>query len=83
MKETQLSQEELTQLKEVQTIQGSLITSFGNIEYQLQSLELQKEQVIEQLEALKQKEIDLGKALTEKYGNGSINLETGTFIEGT
>ena len=83
MQETQLSQEELTQLKEVQTIQGSLITSFGNIEYQLQSLELQKEQVIEQLEALKQKEIDLGKALTEKYGNGSINLETGTFIEGT
>jgi len=83
MKETQLSQEELTQLKEVQTIQGSLITSFGNIEYQLQSLELQKEQVIEQLEALKQKEIDLGKTLTEKYGNGSINLETGTFIEGT
>jgi len=83
MQETQLSQEELTQLKEVQTIQGSLITSFGNIEYQLQSLELQKEQVIEQLEALKQKEIDLGKTLTEKYGNGSINLETGTFIEGT
>lgn len=83
MEEKQLSPEEVSQLKEIQSTQESLVTTFGSIEYQLQSLELQKEQVIEQLETLKQTEIKIGKVLNEKYGDGTINLETGTFIKGT
>lgn len=83
MEEKQLSPEEVSQLKEIQSTQESLVTTFGSIEYQLQSLELQKEQVIEQLETLKQTEIEIGKVLNEKYGDGTINLETGTFIKGT
>ena len=83
MEKTQLSQEEITLLKEIQSTQEGLVTAFGNLEYQLQSLELQKEQVIEQLENLKKKETELGAALNEKYGNGTINIETGVFIKGT
>ena len=43
MEEKQLSPEEVSQLKEIQSTQESLVTTFGSIEYQLQSLELQKE----------------------------------------
>lgn len=83
MEELQLSQEEIAQLREIQNTQESLITNFGSLEYQLQSLELQKETIIEQLEVLKHKETELGAALNEKYGNGTINIETGVFTKGT
>jgi len=74
-----LEQEELQQVKDVQQERLILTDQFGVIEYNIQDLEQQKSQLISRLAILKQKEIELGKMLQEKYGDGTINIEKGEF----
>ena len=42
-----LSQEEIDSIKQLQNQQQSLINQFGQLEYQMQLLELQKDQLVE------------------------------------
>lgn len=79
MAEQKLSPEEITQIKSIQETQEKLINSFGELEFQIQTLELQKEKLVEQLESYKTKEINLANELSQKYGNGTINVEQGIF----
>jgi len=74
-----LTQEELQQIKDVQQERLTLTDQFGIIEYNIQDLEQQKSQLVSRLVALKQKEIELGNMLQEKYGDGTINIEKGEF----
>ena len=74
-----LTQEELTQVQGLQTKRDQLTIDFGFIELQIQELELQKETLIDQLSKLKLKEIEVGKELQSKYGEGSIDLTKGEF----
>jgi stress response protein YsnF len=76
-----LTEQEISQLKSIQSEQESLVNTFGQLEYQIQSLEIEKEKLITSLEGLKTKEVEIGKELNTKYGNGTINLETGVFIK--
>jgi hypothetical protein len=75
-----LTQEEITQLKEVQQERFSMIDKFGAIEIQFQELESVKQKLKLEYEKLKQKEEVLGKQLQDKYGDGTINLEKGEFV---
>lgn len=75
----QLSQEELDNIKQLQATQQNLISRFGQVEYQLQVLETQKDKLVESLAQLQEEETNLGKILTEKYGNGSIDIDSGLF----
>jgi hypothetical protein len=77
----QLSQEELNSIKELQTLQQTLINQFGQVEYQLQILEAQKDKLVDSLAKLQEDEANLGKVLTEKYGNGTINIDSGLFTK--
>ena len=79
MAEQKLTTEEIEQIKGVQKSQEQLVTSFGELEFQIQGLELQKEKLIEQLDSYKTKEKELANQLSKKYGNGTINIEEGTF----
>lgn len=81
MEQTKLSQEELNSIRQLQESQNRIITSLGQLEYNIQLLELQKESLTEQIETLKQTETKIGQDLTQKYGNGSIDLESGMFIK--
>jgi|LakMenE18May11ns_1017448.scaffolds.fasta_scaffold9935604_4 hypothetical protein len=81
MEKILLTQEEIDSLKSIQEQNNQLIANFGQLEIAIQSLELQKEQLIEVLTALKTKENDMGKTLQDKYGNGNINIETGEFTK--
>jgi hypothetical protein len=81
MEKILLTQEEIDSLKSIQEQNSQLIANFGQLEIAIQSLELQKEQLIEVLTALKTKENDMGKTLQDKYGNGNINIETGEFTK--
>ena len=76
---TKLTEQEIQQLTQLQTQQDEFITRFGQLEYQLQNLELQKEKLIEQLEQSKELEMQIANQLNEKYGDGVINLQEGTF----
>jgi uncharacterized coiled-coil DUF342 family protein len=79
MEVKKLQDEEIHELKSLQEEQNSLIDAFGSIEYQIQNLELQKEKLVEQLETIKTKETQVAQKLNQKYGDGVINIEHGTF----
>ena len=82
MENTQkLTEQELQEIKELQQQQEILIRDFGQLEYQIQLFELQKEKLVEKLEEVRIKEINVANKLNEKYGNGSIDIENGTFTK--
>jgi hypothetical protein len=74
-----LTEQEIQQLTQLQSQQDEFVLKFGQLEYQLQNLELQKEKLIEQLEQSKELEMQIANQLNEKYGDGVINLQEGTF----
>ena len=53
---TKLEEQELNQLKGLQQKQENLISNFGQIEYQIQALELEKEKFVEKLEKIKKEQ---------------------------
>ena len=75
-----LTQEEIAQLKEVREKRIQLTENFGVLESRIQEFQIQKEILKQELKALIEKETQLGGALQQKYGNGSINLEKGEFV---
>ena len=75
-----LTQEEITQLKNVREKRVQLVESFGILESRIQEINLQKENLKDNLKQLIQEETDLGRNLQQKYGDGSIDLEKGEFI---
>lgn len=72
-----LTQEELTQLNNIQSQQDNLIINLGSIEYRILVLTQNKEILKAQILELEKTSDKLGQQLTEKYGSGKINPETG------
>lgn len=80
MQNINLTEQEVTLLFEIQQEEQQINFNFGNLEIaQLELLE-RKEKLKLQYTAYKKKEASLLEALTEKYGVGTINLETKQFI---
>ena len=48
---------------------------------QIQLAEIKKDSLVEALTSLKNKEVEVGKTLQDKYGNGTIDLESGIFTK--
>jgi len=74
-----LTQEELQEIKDFQDKRQILMQQFGVIEFNIQDLESQKQQLIVDLNNLKQQEIQIGSKLQDKYGEGTIDIEKGEF----
>ena len=74
-----LTQEEIQQIQGLQSTRDQLTIDFGYIEFQIQELELKKESLVNALIQLKNEEIQVGKIISEKYGEGSINITKGEF----
>lgn len=77
-----LTQEELTQLKSLREQQNTLLIDLGSIEYRMALLDQTKNQLKNQVLELERMNNELGAQLTEKYGNGTLNLETGEITVG-
>ena len=80
------SEEELQSLQELQNTYAGISTQFGqlkvskiNLLRQLDSLEQSEEALEKAWSDNRQKENELVQSLTEKYGPGSLNPETGVF----
>ena len=80
MENTKLTQEEIQQLSEIQQQNQSLALELGNLEITKIQIENRYDELVEFHNQLKSKEQELGKSLSDKYGNGSIDLEKGEFI---
>ena len=76
-----LSQEEVQTLSQLQLDQQTLVNSFGEVEMRIQLAEIKKDSLVEALTSLKNKEEEVGKMLQDKYGNGTIDLESGIFTK--
>ena len=80
-KNTVLTKEEMKNLTSLQQEQNDLIFSLGQADYQLEFMESRKEEIYQKLGALEGKQTTEAKVIEEKYGQGSVNLETGEFIK--
>ena len=72
-----LSEEELQQVKEIKQEYTKLALSLGELELQKANLEKEKTRLLNYQDQLGNKEVEIAQKFTEKYGNGSINIETG------
>ena len=77
-----LTQEELTQLRNLREQQNNLLMDLGSIEYRMALLDRSKNELKVQVIDLEKMNNELGAQLTEKYGNGTLNLETGEITVG-
>ena len=80
------SDEELQSLQELQNTYASISTQFGqlkvskmNLMRQMDSLEQSEEALEKAWDDNRQKETELVQSLTEKYGPGSLNPQTGEY----
>jgi len=82
MKNKKLTSEEIEKLQEIQQKNAAVATELGNLEITKLQLEARRGDVIKFYNDLKEEEQTFGKELSDKYGNGSIDLEKGEFIPG-
>lgn len=74
-----ITDEEFKKIEELRKETNQAIYSLGEIEYQRTSLELVSSEVKAKVKDIKTREVTLLNELKEKYGNVSINIETGEF----
>jgi|TARA_B110000503_G_C7140444_1_gene410621 prefoldin subunit 5 len=79
-KTMKLTVDELQSIKNLNEKRDILINQFGLLEFDIQSLELQKEELINTLQDITTLSTKLGVELQEKYGEGNVNIDTGEFI---
>lgn len=80
MEKKVLTEEEINKLKELRKQFEELTNVAGSTEVQIMNLQIRKEQLKINLQNLQQQELVLAKELEEKYGDGTISLESGEFL---
>lgn len=80
MSNQKLTDEEIKSLQEIQQATQSLINELGSLELTKIQIENRYDELVEYHTQLKQKEQELGKELSDKYGNGTIDLDKGEFV---
>ena len=73
------TEEELKSLQELQGTYNQITLAFGQLTLSRQALDEREEGLKTTLADTRNKENELAKELTEKYGKGSLDIETGTF----
>jgi|TARA_B110000483_G_C17849897_1_gene409962 hypothetical protein len=81
MEKVSLSKEEIQIIKDIQQTEQEIVSQLGQIEYQILSLNSQKEDLKTAIKDINNKGNKLGEDLQQKYGDGSINIETGEFTK--
>ena len=74
------TKEELQELQTMQNKVQELTFQFGRLQMSKLNLKKSEEILKNKLDSLNKEEKDIAKKLTEKYGKGNLDLETGEFI---
>ena len=79
--------EELNSLKELRTNNANIVSQFGQVEMEkfltnqrLSQLDEAKHQLTQQLEKLQEQESTLVQELNDKYGAGTVDIDSGVFV---
>ena len=75
----QFTNEEITKLRNLQSKFNNATIQFGQLKISQLKLEESETILKKALAELEKEETTLAKSLTEKYGKGSLDIETGTF----
>ena len=73
------TQEEINSLKGFQTRLDNIITQFGKINLSRIKLDEQENLLKDEVKKIENEEKELAQKLSDKYGRGSLDIETGTF----
>jgi hypothetical protein len=74
-----LTEEEINSVRSLQNELQSVIVELGSVELQLNDLNSTKNSILAKSAEIRAKQEKIGKELSLKYGNGTIDLNTGTF----
>ena len=74
-----LTEEEIKRINDLKVGYNQLVSTLGGIEVQLITFTSKKEQIKLDLLKTQEEELQISKDLEEKYGQGTISLETGEF----
>ena len=74
-----ITDEELKQIGDLKQKTTQIVYGLGELQYQRISLEIAEEDLKKVLKDIKLQETKLLNELKERYGNVSINIETGEF----
>jgi hypothetical protein len=77
--EVKFTPEEIEKIQKLQSDSNSIMFQFGQLKVNQIKLEQQEKFLQEQLAQLEQQEKTIAKELTDKYGKGSLDIETGNF----
>ena len=79
-KSTKFSPEELKEVKDLQDQFNRTTFRFGQLNISKISLEKQEVYLKQQYSSLEDKEKELAKKYTNKYGKGNLDIESGEFV---
>jgi len=71
---------DLERIKKLQTNLTTISTQFGQIAISKLKLEERESLLKEQLSLLTKEETTIAKSFTDKYGKGSLDVDTGEFV---
>ena len=73
------TKEELGKISDLQLGMNQITTAFGQLKMSEIQLEKQTKYLDSELKKLREEEQKIAKELSDKYGRGSLNIETGEF----
>jgi len=80
LKEIKFTPEEMTSVSSIKSSFEELTFKFGQLELEMQNLELEKTKLKEEFVLVKANESKVIANITAKYGDGTLDPETGVFI---
>ena len=75
----QFTPEELNNLKSFQTRLDQVLSQLGRVQLSKIKLDEQENLIKDEIKKIETEEQELAKTLSDKYGRGSLDIETGTF----
>jgi hypothetical protein len=81
MEKIQLASEELSKLQDLNSKVADIVTSLGQIEIQISLLKDNKRSLLDSFDQIQQDQDQLAKELTQKYGDGTIDMISGEFTK--
>jgi len=81
MEKIQLASEELSKLQDLNSKVADIVTSLGQIEIQISLLKDNKRSLLASFSQIQQDQEQLAQELTQKYGDGTIDITSGEFTK--
>jgi len=81
MEKIQLASEELSRLQEFNNKAADIVASLGQIEIQISLLKDNKRSLLDTFSQIQQDQDQLAQELTQKYGDGTIDMTSGEFTK--